>query len=1012
MMNSKTENLRPKANISSRSAIITSEPNGKIIYCNQAAKDWFGINKAACPSLDTLIPSVKVGQTQQTLQLKNGPQRVNVYVEEIETGLATLLQIELTPLAEHVGVSLVEYELLSLFVENAPSAIAMFDKELRYLVASRRWYEDYDIVGEDIIGKSHYEIFPEILEMPEWLDLHQRCLKGEIIKRDVDEFEREDGSKYDINCELRPWKQSDGTIGGLVMFTSVVSDFVIMQQELKKSEERLSFLFSNLRDLVCIHTADGTYLQVTESARNIVGYEPEEMLGKNPYEFFHPDDIDFISEESHKKILSGANRTQIEYRFRHKDGHYIWFDTTTELIKDEDGNISSLITSSRDVTERVNAERAASESEARFKRVFTSIDEGMVYQDDKGRITLANKSAERILGLSQDQLKGIDSFDPRWKCIHEDGSDYPGEVHPAMRCLKSGKTIRNDIMGVFHPDKEKYVWIEVSSYPIFKEDKKKASEVITTFTDISDKYEAQQELLKSEKKFRSVFDNTFSFMGLTTPDGTVIDINRIALEFGNITREQAIGSKLWEGPWWPLEKGGFNHIEEAVRSASKGQFVRYDMELTSKTGGKITIDFSLRPIKDSQGNVIWLIPEGRNITNKIAMEKSLFKLNAELFSILDSVPHALIFAKSDRVIDRINAKTTEIFGYSEKELLGSSTSIFYVDKGDFEQIHDIYDHGIANKKKIFEINALKKDGTEFVARVIRTGVYNDKNELVGYLKLIEDITEQKEIENLKEKFTQTLESQVESRTKELRQAKEALEDALETEKELNLLKTHFVSSASHQFRTPLTVIQSNAELISMFKQQVIEDKREKFGVYSDRIQTQVRKMTSLMDDLLLFGKISGGKVVPEVSTVDLEQLCSDLLDQQKQAEDSRDLISLQISGTKKELETDPKLLGYSIENLLTNALKYSPDQAPVITLKYASKYVEILVHDKGIGINKSEIKNLFQPFFRGSNVKDIQGTGLGLSIAKEYVLILNGSIDASSSKSKGTTFTIKLPYTV
>ncbi|MFC2176251.1 PAS domain-containing protein [Bacteroidota bacterium] len=151
------------------------------------------------------------------------------------------------------------------------------------------------------------------------------------------------------------------------------------------------------------------------------------------------------------------------------------------------------------VTERT---RSLQESEKNFRTIFETIDSGLVYQDAEGNITNANKAAERILGLTMFEMMGRTSIDPRWRAMHPDGTDFPGDTHPPMMALKTGKEIKDEIMGLFHPKTESYVWIKVSAYPVFENGSDKPVKVFSTFEDISDTYLAKLALDKSEKRFK------------------------------------------------------------------------------------------------------------------------------------------------------------------------------------------------------------------------------------------------------------------------------------------------------------------------------------------------------------------------------------------------------------------------------------------------------------------------------------------------------------------------------
>jgi len=167
-------------------------------------------------------------------------------------------------------------ELLQLFIEHAPAAIAMFDREMRYLAASRRWLESHSLEGKEILGRSHYDVFPELPER--WKEIHRRGIAGESFREDEDRFERADGSQYWLRWELVPWQAADGTIGGIVLFSEDIT-------ALKADEDRLQLaanVFMHASEGILITDTEGAILDANNAFTRITGYTREEVLGKNP----------------------------------------------------------------------------------------------------------------------------------------------------------------------------------------------------------------------------------------------------------------------------------------------------------------------------------------------------------------------------------------------------------------------------------------------------------------------------------------------------------------------------------------------------------------------------------------------------------------------------------------------------------------------------------------------------------------------------------------------------------
>ena len=234
-----------------------------------------------------------------------------------------------------------------------------------------------------------------------------------------------------------------------------------------------------------------------------------------------------------------------------------------------------------------------------------------------------------------------------------------------------------------------------------------------------------------------------------------------------------------------------------------------------------------------------------------------------------------------------------------------------------------------------------------------------------------------------------------------------LEESLAREKELGHLKSSFITVASHQFRTPLAVIQSNAELLEMLNSQEVKHSPEKYEAVTRRITEAISKMTALMDDVLTLGKLTSGKIPYSPEDIDLIAFGDRLVNQFKLIQKDDKVLNFIIDGEPYKVHLDSKLLEHTLSNLISNAFKYSIGKKnPELRLFFKPTEVVISVIDFGLGIPEEEQRHLFEPFFRANNVAEIQGTGLGLSIAKEYVEVNNGLIAAKSKLGEGSCFEI------
>ncbi|MCB0401901.1 MAG: PAS domain S-box protein [Flavobacteriales bacterium] len=240
-------------------------------------------------------------------------------------------------------------------------------------------------------------------------------------------------------------------------------------------------------------------------------------------------------------------------------------------------------------------------------------------------------------------------------------------------------------------------------------------------------------------------------------------------------------------------------------------------------------------------------------------------------------------------------------------------------------------------------------------------------------------------------------------------AEQEMQKNLNKERELNELKSRFVSMASHEFRTPLSTILSSATLAEKYPETEQQENRVK---HLNRIKSSVKNLTSILNDFLSIDKLEDGKVEIKPSVFKLNELLREAMEEMEPYLKTEQVIRFDSAmGDQEEVESDRNVIKNSIINLLSNASKYSDAGKEIgIQLEKDNQSVQISITDQGIGIPKSEQDKLFTSrFFRAGNVTNIEGTGLGLTIVKKYLSLLNGNINFVSEENKGTTFTIEIP---
>ncbi len=398
-------------------------------------------------------------------------------------------------------------------------------------------------------------------------------------------------------------------------------------------------------------------------------------------------------------------------------------------------------------------------------------------------------------------------------------------------------------------------------------------------------------------------------------------------------------------------------------------------------------------------------------------------------SLFENATEGIILTNGQGNIVMANPAVEKMFGYNSEELIGNPIEILIPDK--FRPHHHQLREGFYNKPSNRsmghgrDLHGRKRDGSELPVEVSLSHYKRDDELFV--IAFIVNITQRKEIEisMLKQKaelekitdkirqLNADLEIKVEERTLILREALQKLEqsqqelsEALDKERQLNEIKSRFVSMASHEFRTPLTTVLSSASLLSKYTAAEEQEKRDK---HIQRIKNSVNNLNDILEDFLSLGKLNEGRVDKKLEEVNVKDILTETVDEMKNQLKSNQYFVVNCNENCHAI-TDKKLLRNILINLISNAIKFS-EEGKIITIdaKTANNRITMAVSDEGIGIGKDDQEHLFTSFFRAANAVNIQGTGLGLHIVKRYIDLLGGELKLESEINKGTTITFSIP---
>ena len=533
-------------------AIITIDRQSRILFANRATEKIFGYTVAeALGQPITILMPEKSRQTHQTsLQryLDTGQKHLNWEAAELvgrhKSGQEIPLEIsfgEVEKNDRHVFTAIVrditarkKVELalresearFHNMADTAPVMLWMSGPDKLCTYVSKGWLE---FTGREIEQELNNGWTENIHagDLPRCLEIYHTALETRREFQMEYRYKRRDGVyRWLLNTGI-PRSLPDGSfigyIGSCVDITEhrQAEDSLRESEEaLRQSEERYRTLIERLTDGVYRSTPEGKFIEANPAMVKMLGYAGKEELMAIDIKkqlYFDEQEREIVVD---KLRQAGSDEIDV-FRLRRKDGHEVWVEDHGQLVYDAAGKVIYHEGILRNITARKHTEEALRESEERYRSVIGALAEGVVLHDADGGIIACNASAERTLGLSMEQLQGRTSADPIWQAIHEDGTPFSGETHPAMISLRTGQSCSNVVMGIHKPSGE-LTWISMNSQPLLRANANKPYAVVASFYDITERKWAEEALRESEERYRLLAENSLDLIGLLDLDGNVM----------------------------------------------------------------------------------------------------------------------------------------------------------------------------------------------------------------------------------------------------------------------------------------------------------------------------------------------------------------------------------------------------------------------------------------------------------------------------------------------------------
>lgn len=874
--------------------------------------------------------------------------------------------------------------LLSIF-QHTPDAYVLLDPEYNVVAANAQALRDFHFLhGTEPVGKNIIDLLPDD-RVEEFTGQIAGAAAGVPVEYSAVYNQEFEGKRY-FQVRIIPILSDVKFVLGFAICAHEVTRQKQIENTLRDSEEHFRALIENSGDMFCVTDEQNRITYISPNIKKLLNYEMRELLMQPFDNLLHEDDRQRYHEVL-EQVKSTKNKLFHETkRIRDRDGRYMWVEGTMINLRDVP-SIRGVVSNFRDVTSRLQTENELKRNEYLLAKAHKVAKIGYWVVDLKaGNAISWSPELLDLFGLRKDNCPH--TVEDANAIIH---SDDVGVVKNAMDAAIAGRRDLSFDHRIIRPD-GRILWFHEQGEVFFDEVGHPAS-IIGVAKDITERKEIEESIRHAKNNLDALINNTTDLLWSCDRKLRLVSANRAFLQGVKLRH----GIDLREGQnlllintdpdEYTLWSGKYHQVLE-------GERVNFEVEATDGQGKVYYYEVTLNPIIDS-GRVEGVSGLTRDITEKKEIENAMFRTNErfELLSLatndavwdwnigtnniqwnhgLQSIyGHTLSQRKSTvewweenvHPLDIAVVKQTLALAFTNRSQHWSATYRFRLSDGSYRHTHDrgyvIYEQG----------NPVR---------------------MIGAMQDVHELTE----------YRVALEQKVFERTRELRQA-------LEKEKELSEMKNRFVSIASHEFRTPLSTIQFAADYLGMYRSRLTDGQVTK---KLESIQSQVNHMMSLLDDVLTVGKADSGHIQVNRSMVNVKNFFTDLISNVRCAAKSSHEVLASFDLATDVFETDEKLLHNIFNNLLSNAMKFSPGEREV-ALWCSQNDKELVFHvaDNGIGIRPDEVNSIFEPFSRGTNVGAISGTGLGLSIVRTAVTLLNGSLEVHRDSKFKTIFTVRLP---
>lgn len=750
-----------------------------------------------------------------------------------------------------------------------------------------------------------------------------------------------------------------------------------LQSDLRRRTQELQIVVDNDPDPMSRFDSGFRYIFVNQANADAIGLRIDQILGRTLRELGAAEPRADLIESAIRRAFATGQPQHIAFDFVNQKGRKYYASRLIPEFND-DGIIESVLAISQDVTAQRELEIQLRERETWYRGIVESqVDLVSRYTRDL-TLVFVNDAYCRYYGGTPETLVGRNILDLEDPKVHQTIRDHVEAMinDPAPRV--------NEILSYWPDGRER--WIQWVTCAVEMEEGG-AHLFQAVGRDITAQRELERQLRESESWYRGIVQSQIDLVSRHLPDTTLLFVNDAYCKFYGFRREELIGQSflITEAPevresllakiWDDLHVPG-PHISENLTIHPDGR--------------ERWIQWMSYAFADDDGKVTMIQAVGREITEQKLAERVLRENEQRFRAMLEGASEGIALIDEQNRLVQINRYIEERFGFTREQLVNQPchSLITLASRPSFvAALEEVRQTGESMSIRLTPPPmAQSSTGEAFPVEITFVPLTVSGQHMT--MCLLVDITERQQLE-------------------EQRLINRALEVELEKERELIDLKQRFTTMVTHEFRTPLAIIQSTVNIVQTYFDRLPQDK---LAERLDVVTKQAKRMSELLTDVLMYSRGEHGLKPATLEIIDLGQFTRAIIDDLRTADSDAHPVALSVNNAPVKLETDRRLLEHICLNLIGNAIKYSPPGSPVeVIVSRNGPDVILSVKDRGIGIPASDLPRIYDPFHRAANVGSHSGSGLGLPIVKQCVEALGGTITAESREGQGSVFTVHLP---